>query len=106
MKLFVYGTLQSTESNHAVLQSTQAEFICDVQTSNKYSKGYTSFFPYITENESTDFIKGELYEVPKENIKIIDYFEGEPDLFYRKLIHVLDTDTGKVYKAYCYFYKD
>jgi gamma-glutamylcyclotransferase (GGCT)/AIG2-like uncharacterized protein YtfP len=104
MKLFVYGTLKSTESNHSVLDHADAEFIANVTTLNKYTKGETSFFPYITEKYEKEFIDGELYEVKDNKINIIDCFEGAPTLFYRKVIDVYDCNN-KQYKAQCYFYK-
>jgi len=92
MLLFIYGTLKKGMSNHSVLERTDAEFYLEVQTFMEYPM-YASGqnFPYLQDTPGIGHkIKGELWVVPEKDIRMLDSFEGVPDLYTRGVIAVTD----------------
>ena len=81
-----------------------AKLITPCSTTEKYHKGFMSFFPYLLEKggSNVDYIEGKLFEVPDKDIPGIDKYESvDTGLFYRKLISV--EWENFVYEAWCYF---
>ena len=122
MLIFVYGTLKSTHSNHQILQNVilkkpdsyyekftpmQLEILQEFKncvTKEKYplykEKGYGFEFPYLEYKSGNGLhIKGEMWEIEENKIKILDNYES--NLFKkRKLIVILDNGEEKEVTAY------
>lgn len=100
MKLFTYGTLTA---DHFTMGN--AEFIDKVKTDDEYFKGQTDWYPFLLEGPEKfiDNIYGNLWEIPEEDFKEIDRYEGAPTLFYRKLIEVKSLTNEDTFTAWCYF---
>jgi gamma-glutamylcyclotransferase (GGCT)/AIG2-like uncharacterized protein YtfP len=97
--IFVYGTLKKGFSNHRLLEKDK--FISEAETIDKYAM-YVHGIPYVNYDEPISEITGEIYQVSKMSLLMIDLLEGHPSWYYRKKIYV-ETDEGKVYKAWMYF---
>jgi gamma-glutamylcyclotransferase (GGCT)/AIG2-like uncharacterized protein YtfP len=83
--IFTYGTLMQNRSNHSMLDREGIKYIGDATL-----EGYSLFdvegahFPAIMQEDGYT-VSGEVYEVPKEMIRILDSFEGVPYLYERKM---------------------
>ena len=91
MLIFVYGTLKKSMRNHYHLQNIIDDKNCipvsTVDLYPMYSSGYD--FPFLENQPGTGkIIKGELWNVPEENIHYLDSFEGVPSLYVRGEIEV------------------
>lgn len=90
MKLFVYGTLKSTEYNNTLLKDLGAEFLGSAVTYEKYPLfELNDPFPYLQDDFcSGEQVIGEVFEVDNKYIDKLDEYEGAPDLYYRDTIVV------------------
>ena len=84
MKLFVYGTFKKGFSRNEILD--HSEFLGTFITFPQYDLKQASNLPYITNGNYC--IEGEIYDIHKKDIQYIDYIEGHPDLYTRKLINI------------------
>ena len=97
VKLIVYGTLMSGESNHRFCRNAVNITPCTV-TGTLYDTGY-GFPAFVPEGEN--MVVAELIEIPFEDWEAVDRLEGYPRLYDRlmfpaKLADGTDT-TGWVY---------
>ena len=97
VKLIVYGTLMSGESNHRFCRNAVSINPCTI-TGTLYDTGY-GFPAFQPEGDST--VAAELIEIPFEDWEAVDRLEGYPRLYDRlmfpaKLADGTDT-TGWVY---------
>ena len=97
VKLIVYGTLMSGESNHRFCRNAVSINPCTI-TGTLYDTGY-GFPAFVPEGENT--VAAELIEIPFEDWEAVDRLEGYPRLYDRlmfpaKLADGTDT-TGWVY---------
>ena len=97
VKLIVYGTLMSGESNHRFCRNAVNITPCTI-TGTLYDTGY-GFPAFVPEGENT--VTAELIEIPFEDWEAVDRLEGYPRLYDRlmfpaKLADGTDT-TGWVY---------
>jgi len=109
--VFVYGSLMSKMSNHHEMRD--AEYIGEFKTVNKYLlimaewAMLTDLLPY-TQKDVQNYsyeellnqqvcVKGEVYKVPKSDLKRLDEFEECPALYNRENIKVsgINEKTGK-----------
>ena len=92
--IFVYGSLRAGLHNHWKLKDLESIFICNGDTDERLTMlGLSSLaFPYVTRtnfpNVSTNFIKGEIYQVNNKAIEVLDQFEGVPNHYNRSLIRI------------------
>ena len=49
-------------------------------------------------------VKGELYEVNKDKLLMLDYLEGHPDFYKRELIDVFDENGRKISDVWAYVF--
>jgi gamma-glutamylcyclotransferase (GGCT)/AIG2-like uncharacterized protein YtfP len=107
MKLFVYGTLLSSQHRFSLLANINAKFIGNADI---LAKMYTinREWPFILlpsqqpNEKNTTVVTGEVYELPDKDIGRIDYIEGynpkNPDnLFVRTTINTLNKQSVFVY---------
>ena len=97
VKLIVYGTLMSGESNHRFCRNAVSITPCTV-TGTLYDTG-SGFPAFVPEGENT--VAAELIEIPFEDWEAVDRLEGYPRLYDRlmfpaKIADGTDT-TGWVY---------
>ena len=91
IKLFIYGTLKSEYNNNHILKRAEGSLVSkEVQTKFKYPMYKLSEpFPYLQDSKgSGEHIIGEIWEVQKENMHILDSFEGVPWLYKRGSIEI------------------
>lgn len=89
MRLFVYGTLLSGESNHHQLEGSR------LLGHHRTEPGYTLVrlraslrsYPALLEGGTTS-VPGEVYDVEDRVVPALDRFEGHPDLYRRKGIRL------------------
>jgi len=101
--LFVYGSLKKGFKNEHILQDYT--FLSTCSTLEKYEMYPTSCYSFpclfISDREIGKNVKGELYKVNNELLKILDIFEGVNSGFYsREKISV--TVHNNTLMAFCY----
>ena len=96
-KVFVYGTLKSGGRVRGLDQFDGASVVGEAVTSDAlYSLFDLGSFPCVCLN-GNQHVKGEVWEIDAETLKILDAIEGYPDFYNRKEI---DTTQGKVWIYY------
>lgn len=97
-KVFVYGTLMNGEYNHYYLQNSTCLGFATIQGYDMYDLGS---YPAIVPGGNP--IIGELYQVPVEDMSVIDMLEGEGHIYIKKCERVIDAE-GKTAFAFVYVY--
>lgn len=93
-KLFTYGSLMEGGANHDVLVRAKAKFL--KKDSLEAIKIPTKFpFPAIT--EGLGLVLGEVYEIDRNGLIRLDFFEGHPEFYQRREVH---TESGERVWAY------
>ena len=101
--LFVYGTLLEGLERHSCLADS-VRIGTGILQARLYDLGN---YPGIKDGDLQ--VRGELYAVSAETLKLIDQVEGydeqwpEQSLFERRLVPV-SLDCGNRIMAYCYYY--
>jgi len=96
--LFVYGTLKRGGSRHWIIENLP--FLGRAK-----AKGFVLYDlgPYPAMVPGAGVVYGEVYEVSKEALQSLDWVEGVPVLYRRKLIEVVFEDESSL-KAWAYIY--
>lgn len=99
--LFVYGTLKNGFKNNFYLHN--AKYIGDAITTKDFAIVYDGKLPYLLHmnKELALRVKGELFKLNGEQLRLLDIIEGHPSWYTRELITVY-IDKSKV-TAYTYF---
>ena len=84
--VFVYGTLKKGYRNHRLLANQM--FIGHATTINKYKLYDLGAFPGMVEVKNGDKVRGELWMVDSHTMRALDYLEGVPLLYQRKLVQL------------------
>ena len=100
LRVFVYGTLRKGFEGHSLLSASR--FRGRAKTKEKYAL-YMGEFPSVFKQEKISLIFGEVYEINKKTLKLLDDFEGHPDYYTRELIDVILED-GSSLQAWIYFH--
>lgn len=92
----VYGTLKKGDYNHSYMKSAQSIYHGMVISKEKMFRMVSvgGSFPAIVSGDKR-FI-GELYEVPVQNIDILDALEGYPTMYNRGEFEFLDMNGNSV----------
>ena len=110
--VFSYGTLKRGFPNHSIMQEINASYIADAGTKFKYplvqvGKWNTPFMIDIKNYPNSYKVNGELFEIDKKGISILDEFEGVGKRYYKRLkIEIWGgTEKGNNFSkdAWCYF---
>tara|TARA_R100001015_G_C4607400_1_gene162500 strand:+ start:152 stop:505 length:354 start_codon:yes stop_codon:yes gene_type:complete len=96
--VFVYGTLRKGHGNHKLIEG--GRFMGSGLTVKKYAM-YSRGIPFVSEDEPVSRIKGEVYEVSKPMLRLLDMLEGHPAWYERKKT-IVKIGQKKV-KAWLYF---
>lgn len=104
-KLFVYGTLKQSFTNHHYLKD--ATFLGKVQTYTPYPMILKHpAFPYLINKPNEGLhVKGELYEVNYQTLLLIDDLEGCPEHYTRSEVEI-SKDNHEIDRAWVYFVKE
>ena len=100
MKVFVYGTLKRGFSANSMLQGARYLGEGVIEGYDMYDLGS---FPAIIEGEGK--VRGEVYEVDKGTLNLLDFYEGVPNLYVRKKVKV-KMENGKIEDAYAYIFRN
>lgn len=96
-KVLVYGSLMKGYWNHPLIADQKC-------IGTGILKGYEMYhvhsFPGIIKGNISDFIVGEVYEVPEDVLKRLDRLESEGELYIRKLEKV--SINNEEIEAYVY----
>jgi gamma-glutamylcyclotransferase (GGCT)/AIG2-like uncharacterized protein YtfP len=91
MLVFTYGTLMRGLPLSGYL--TNSEFIGTTWVT-RLSMYSAASYPYIQRSDSAvDAVKGEVYNVSEETLKILDSVENEGSLYRREVIRTLHGDA-------------
>ena len=101
-KIFVYGTLKKGKQFNYLLN--KAKFIGNAETVERYSL-YFDGIPYLVKSDEVSHVKGEVYELDSELLKMIDEFEEHPNYYVREMVKVKLTD-GEVVSVWAYFFHE
>lgn len=109
-RLFVYGTLRRSFSNHHVLLpggsgGNGAGFLgvgVTVEHFALYVDEIPHAVPYLSDRLDLYPIKGEVYDVDDATLTAVDHLEGHPDWYVRREIAVA-LDGGNVTSCWAYF---
>ncbi|WP_400247859.1 gamma-glutamylcyclotransferase [Niallia sp. JL1B1071] len=102
--VFVYGSLLKNEVNHYMMTN----YSCTAEDVWIYGKLYDASleYPFLIMDDHKK-VYGELYEVPLEELPILDEFEyyepeGKDNLYERKVVTVYkDTETWQAFVYVC-----
>lgn len=97
VKLFVYGTLKQSYGNHSYFLS-RAKLLGEDLTKDPEYFMNASGIPFVRKvEEGGNHIKGELYEVPEEDVPPIDRLEGHPNWYRRVEVPLISGETAWIY---------
>ncbi len=105
MRIFVYGSLKKDKKLHGYLKNSK--FLGNALTCHKYPMilSKSGWYPYLFEKKGIGkYVKGEVYDVSPNILKVLDRVEEAPYYYYRKKISV--CLNGKTTKAWVYFVKE
>jgi gamma-glutamylaminecyclotransferase len=102
IKIFVYGTLKRNKQFNYIMK--RAKFIGEAETIEKYAL-YFDHIPYMVKNEKISNVKGEVYEVTSDLLKLIDDFEEHPDYYKREEIRV-KLENGDIISVWAYLFPE
>src|SRR5262249_32940609 len=97
--LFVYGTLKRGGVRHGLL--ARQRFLGAVRTVPGYALWDLGAYAGLTSSEDGARIGGELYEVERSLLGLLDAVEGAPELFRLGPIEL----EGNAQPAWAYFYQ-
>lgn len=90
-KVFVYGTLLSGERNNYLLADSERRGKEVVSGFSLVDLG--SFPACVEDSESEISIIGEVWEISDKTLRQLDYLEGYPGFYNRKLVPTFDGDA-------------
>ena len=96
MRVFVYGSLRSGESNHAVMEG--ATWVGPARSSPGFRLYSLMAYPAMVRDAAwAGAVVGELYDVPESMVERLDRFEGHPELYERTLVQLSDGAQAWAY---------
>lgn len=98
--VFVYGTLKREQFNHHRLNGSK--FIGTARTMDNFAM-YGSGIPFVRMSEHAYPIYGEVYEVNRRTLIDLDWLEGHPTSYERRLVPVYVQQLGSA-RAWLYFH--
>lgn len=94
-KLFVYGTLRTSERANDLL-GEDAQLLRPAKTLPIYSLYQIDWYPGLVENGRTAVV-GELWEINSSEWSRLDEYEGVPEDYIRKIIELSDGSHAQAY---------
>jgi len=97
-KVFVYGTLKKGLHNHSLIK--HSKFLGEYNTGPGFTK-IVRGLPYLIKDDEGIGCSGEVYEVSKLTLDMLDRLEGHPNWYERTIIKVT-SDEDKELPVWCY----
>jgi gamma-glutamylaminecyclotransferase len=97
--LFVYGTLQRGGCRHAPLASQR--FLGEARTAPLYRLYDLGSYPGLVRADDGGVVHGELYEVDRALVPVLDALEGAPDWFDLAPVEI----AGRAGPVWAYYYR-
>ena len=99
--VFVYGTLKKGFPNSHIMKNSK--FLGTGETVDKMQMHscVNKQFPFVIDSDKKSNIRGEAYLIDDDTEKDLDYLEGVPNLYIRK-IKDIKLDTGNTVQALMY----
>lgn len=97
--VFVYGTLRNDGWNHGYLHGST--FLKKGETKDKYAM-YSSSIPFVANTDAVSTIKGEVYQVNKLCLNLLDRLENHPSWYCREKTLIVAEDGTEI-EAWLYF---
>ena len=94
MKLFIYGTLRSTEYNHPMINRPGVKFL---GTDKIKAVRCTVFNSLPGIKEGNGEVEGEVYDCPDVVIASLDSFEGHPTMYERRPVTTISGNETFAY---------
>lgn len=98
----VYGTLKKSGHFHDSYLGRN-KFLGECHIDTDYSL-FLYDWPILVEIKSGKPVKGELYETDKATLKRLDYLEGHPDYYKRRVVKVT-IGSGEKVDAWVYVFE-
>lgn len=93
VRLFVYGSLMSTEYAHSKMHG--ARFLCEARTPARFDLAHLNRYPAMVPGSRAVF--GEVYEVGAGKLRELDAYEEHPSVYRRTTIRL---ENGWEVQAY------
>ena len=100
--LFVYGTLKRGKYNNYYL--LKQKFVGGGELEG-YKKLEINLPAIIKDEKGISSVKGEVFEISEECLRIIDKLEGHPIVYMRKKRQIIMENKKKIW-AFVYVYRD
>jgi len=98
--LYLYGTLMRDGCRNKAI--SDQKFLREAETTAEYQLLDLGSFPGLVRvEEGGRKVKGELWEIHKSRIPLLDSIEGAPNMYRMESIHV----EGETRPVYSYFFK-
>lgn len=100
MILFIYGSLKTGKRRNFYLTRDDAKCLGEVRTAARYSlfRPLMADYPCMVQDEKMGVaVEGELWEVSDKTLETLDFVEGTPRLFQRRLIILEDGQQVQAY---------
>ena len=99
-KIFVYGTLRKHKYNNVLLG--KSKYLGEYRTIDKFIMTSNGYIPFVSDAVKYSYIKGEIYSVSPNVLKIVDNLEGHPHWYRRKKIKVTNNNGKNVVNVFIY----
>lgn len=94
--LFVYGTLMRNLENHHYLAPPECRFVREVATGPGFALLDLGPFPGMIK-AGRGSVQGELFQVPRSRLPLLDHLEGHPQFYWRTRIDLADRTSAVSY---------
>lgn len=101
IKVAVYGSLKRGLGNYLTMERAEGQFVSTaISDFNVVMDGNS--YPYINEASNGHPMEVEIFDVPKGNLKVLDWLEGHPT-FYKREVRSFILEDGSKIEAWVYF---
>ena len=84
VRVLVYGTLKTGQTNHALMEKIRAEFLGYDSITGPFKLKDLGPFPAVFTDTVEGKVKGEIYAMGEEALAHLDFYEGHPNFFERR----------------------
>jgi gamma-glutamylcyclotransferase (GGCT)/AIG2-like uncharacterized protein YtfP len=107
INLFVYGTMLSELRNHwrvkDFLCAGRFETVERFRMTGDFWRKTDLLIPYVDPYGRASRIRGEVYQIDRKTLKMIDRYEGHPKTYWRDWAAVRNEESGERIRALIYF---
>lgn len=91
----VYGTLRKGFGNHGLLIRCGAKYV-GIGHTKELMKLVASGIPFLSRESKVSHVIIEVYEIPNENLHLVDGLEGHPDWYKRDYTTIIMEDKSEL----------